>query len=145
MKEGAKTMYRLIAIAFFPILCAGCVSTGMYGRKVSGDFAREWDCSPTFIEREYERSQASLEKGHAYLPQVGWDICTLLSRVGQPHSRSEMIRSTYSSSITFYYRIPRKDLFDADRIGRVYLQKDNPLSRHVQYKDWTVIMVSGFE
>lgn len=116
----------------------GCASSGMHGYKVSPEFARRWGCDYEAVQREYRESQAELKEGYVWNPQVGWTVCKLLARVGEPMATGQVMRSEYLNSVTFYYRIPPASLLGSWTTATVTLIQD---SRH---PNWTVSSTIGF-
>jgi hypothetical protein len=82
-------MRRLLILVL--LLLAGCALANELshgpdypGSGITFDTASRWGCNFVIVKKEAERLIAELSPGQTYVPQVGWDACTLMAHNGAP-------------------------------------------------------------
>lgn len=63
----------------------GC-ATAQPGQGVTADFATAMGCDVEEVRQRAADVKLGLSAGRTYIPQVGWDACEMLARVGKPTS-----------------------------------------------------------
>lgn len=56
----------------------------MPGKGVTTDFARAWGCNSIQMKLNIHDAKTELPDEYRYTPQVGWDVCELMAKVGVP-------------------------------------------------------------
>lgn len=87
------------------LLLSSCAGVGSPGYMVSEDVAHRWGCNTVIVQRAAEVAAQELTPGHVWVPQVGWDGCDLLARVGAPREY-ERQQSRYGRSASLWYGTP---------------------------------------
>ena len=94
------------------LLLSGCATVGRAlhpqdgpGVYVTDSQAAVWGCRGEYVRLAADDYAKNLPAGHVYQPQVGWDVCELLARVGAPREH-EMQQSTYGRSASLWYGEP---------------------------------------
>lgn len=85
------------------ISLTACLPTLQPGQGVRPEFVGQWGCDyPSVMERA-ERLEAELPDGRAYIPQVGWSACSVLSHIGAPYDVDRQ-QVAGRRSATWWYR-----------------------------------------
>lgn len=99
-------MVRFVAALASMVLAAcatGAVIAGdQPGGGVDQDLAHAWGCNSVVVQQKAEEYRAALPAGRVYMPQVGWDACELLARVGAPRNINRQ-QSTTGRSAHWWY------------------------------------------
>lgn len=101
-------MWKLLAV----LVLSGCATMGRAlqpqdapGVYVTDNKAAVWGCRGEYVRLAATDYAKKLPAGKVYIPQVGWDVCELLARVGDPRE-VELQQSQYGRSASLWYGSP---------------------------------------
>lgn len=88
------------------VLLAGCatlLNPFQPGSGVSASVAQRWGCDRDAVAQEAEEARRGLKVGQNWIPQVGWNACTVLARVGAP-TEVDLQQTAYGRSASWWYK-----------------------------------------
>ena len=82
----------------------GC-ATFQPGAGVDRRLSEQWACDHEFVQQMAAEAKAELEASRFtnWIPQVGWDACQVLARIGAPKD-TELQQTTAGRSASWWYQ-----------------------------------------
>lgn len=99
---------RVIAVCVLAVTLAACASMNRHfgyfrpGQGVTPSIAAEYGCIAKSIESLAATLKESLPPGRNYVPEVGWDACTLMAHNGTPTSIDHQQTATMRAQSWWY-------------------------------------------
>jgi len=72
------------------------------GRGVNDRVAQQWNCRADRVQIAAEEYRKELSVGQTFVPQVGWNACELLARMGAPRDYN-LQQTTSGRSASLWY------------------------------------------